>query len=152
VLLLGSWTDSAWLHPVTHLPVVVLCLISEAFATKLSSEGRRAAVWKMSTTVVLAMAISVLAGWSELRLALIHYPELLLAQVGFIVVISRFLALRLFDSWNYGVDDDELDAEDMLGTALISDGDSEAQPQTSASPRRSTVSHRPPALAPETSV
>ena len=106
-LLISTWTDAEWLLGIAHLPVIVLCLISEAFVEVLRKEGYASAVWRMCTTVVLGMAITLIAAWQLPGQILIAYPEMLLFEIGLIVVIGRLMKWKLLEKWNPGLDDDE---------------------------------------------
>lgn len=117
-LLMGSWTGAEWLQSIARLPVIVLCLISEAFVEVLRKEGYASAVWRMFTTTVLGMLITLLAMSHDARNFLVANPELVLFQIGVIIVIARFAKWKLFDKWNPGSagDTDEEDAADKLLT------------------------------------
>ena len=106
-LLTSTWTDAEWLLGIAHLPVVVLCLISEAFVEVLRKEGYASAIWRMGTTIVLGMGITILAAWPLPAQLMIAHPELLLTQIGLIVVIGRCCKWKLLERWNPGKDDDE---------------------------------------------
>jgi hypothetical protein len=106
-LLTSTWTGATWLQQIAHLPVVVLCLISEAFVEVLRKEGYASAVWRMFTTIVLGMFIAMIAAWPLPGFIMIAHPELLLFQIGLIVVIARLCKWKLLDKWNPGLDDDE---------------------------------------------
>ena len=79
-----------------YFPIVVLALTADGFARTLRREGVRSAVWRGSMTALVALIIAGLARVSEVELLLATYPELLLAEIGMILVISCFLGFRVF--------------------------------------------------------
>ncbi len=85
---------------VVYFPIIALCLVAEAFARTLTKEGFRGALWRGSVTSVLAVLIVLLTRIPGLEAALFRLPELLLIQIGCIVVISEFFDLRLLEFLN----------------------------------------------------
>ena len=85
---------------VVYFPIIALCLIAEAFGRTLTKEGFRGALWRGSVTSVLAVLIVLLTRIPGLEAALFRLPELLLIQIGCIVVISEFFDLRLLEFLN----------------------------------------------------
>jgi hypothetical protein len=81
---------------VARFPVISLCLISEHFAKALYEKGVRNAVWRGSTTAFAGVLICLLAQMPGLMRLLLRFPELLIVQIGCVVVIGEFLSLRLF--------------------------------------------------------
>ncbi len=121
-LLASTWLGADWMHGIAHLPIVVLCLISEAFADVLRKEGPLSAVWRMFTTVLLGMIISLLAAWPALGQTMLHHPELLFVQIGLIIVIGRFAKWKLLAGLNPGSavdDDEESTTEEIIGRRLV---------------------------------
>jgi hypothetical protein len=99
-MLSAVWLDAGSLQRVAYFPLVVLCLIGEAFARTLQKEGLRSALWRGTMTVMVGVLLTLLAGIPELRQLMLRFPELLVAQIGCIMVISEFLDLRLFEWLN----------------------------------------------------
>jgi hypothetical protein len=94
-LLSSAWLEESSLLHVVSLPIVVLCLMGEGLARTLRREGRLSALWRGAMTALLAAAITAMTlvpGFLDLILA---HPELLVFQVGLIVVIARLLDFRL---------------------------------------------------------
>jgi hypothetical protein len=106
-LLTSTWTNAEWLLGIAHLPVIVLCLISEAFVEVLRKEGYASAVWRMFTTTALGMLITILAMWPLPSQLVIANPELLLFEIGLIIVIARFFKWKLLEKLNPGMEGDE---------------------------------------------
>jgi hypothetical protein len=94
-LLSSTWLDIDSLRRVVYFPIVVLCLTGEGFARTLSKEGLWSATWRGTTTVLVAVLITLLTQINGFRNLFLHFPELLIVQVGCIVGISEFLDLRL---------------------------------------------------------
>ena len=96
-LLLPSWGLSDLLDKVAYFPVIALSLTCESFAHVHSKYGLSAAVGRTVTTTVAATVLLGLTHIHGFRPALLAYPELLIAQIGTILFIDRYLDLRLFD-------------------------------------------------------
>lgn len=107
-VLAGDWLQLNLLRNIAYFPIVVLCLIADAFARTIRKEGPRSAVWRGSMTALIAVLLTCLAEIPQVRHLLLQYPELLVAQIGGIVLISRFLAFRWFQNLNPGSDDEDL--------------------------------------------
>jgi hypothetical protein len=99
-LLASAWLETESLHLVASLPIVVLCLMGEGLAKTLAREGPRSALWRGVMTALLAVGITLLTEIPGFRNLLLHYPELLVLQVGCIVVVAKFLNLRLLEWMN----------------------------------------------------
>jgi len=96
-LLAGAWVGMAPLHLVASLPIVVLCLMGEGLAKTLAREGPRSALWRGAMTAIVAVAIALLSEIPGFRELLLRYPELLILQIGCVVVIAKLLNLRLLE-------------------------------------------------------
>jgi len=99
-LLASAWLQAESLHYVVSLPIVVLCLMGEGLAKTLAREGPRSALWRGAMTALLAVVITLLTEIPGFRNLLLHYPELLILQVGCIVFIAKFLNVRLLEWMN----------------------------------------------------
>jgi hypothetical protein len=84
-----------------RFPVISLCLISEHFAKALYEKGVRNAIWRGSMTAFAGVLICLVAQTHGLMRLLLRFPELLIVQIGCVVVVGEFLSLRLFQkrSW-----------------------------------------------------
>jgi hypothetical protein len=112
-ILASDWLQLDFLRSIAYFPIVVLCLIADAFARTMKKEGAPSALWRGCMTALMAVVLTWLAGVSQVRHLLLAYPELLIAQIGGIVVISKFLAFRWFNGLNpRAPTDDEGEAED----------------------------------------
>jgi hypothetical protein len=99
-LLLCEWLGIALLGKVAYFPIVVICLTGEGFARALTKEGVLSALWRGGMTALAAVLITLLASIPGLTRLIVDYPELLLAQVGAILVIAQYGNLRLLARWN----------------------------------------------------
>jgi hypothetical protein len=97
-LLSSTWLNIGSLRQVAYFPIVVLCLMSEGFAKTLSGEGLRSALWRGVMTVFVAVLITLLYQIHGFRRLFLYFPELLVLEIGCIIVIAEFLNLRLL-SW-----------------------------------------------------
>jgi 7 transmembrane helices usually fused to an inactive transglutaminase len=91
----GTWLGSEELIGTAHFPIVVLCLIGEAVARSIRTEGVRAGLWRATMTALVAVAVAGLASIGPLRDLLVRRPELLLVQTALIVLVARHCAWRL---------------------------------------------------------
>jgi hypothetical protein len=96
-LLVSARLGAESLYYVASLPIVVLCLMGEGLAKTLTREGPRSALWRGAMTALLAVVITLLSEIPGFTSLLLHYPELLVLQVGCIVFIAKFLNLRLLE-------------------------------------------------------
>lgn len=83
-----------------YFPVVVLCLTADGFASTLRREGMRSALWRGAATAAVAVLITAVAAIPGLELTLARHPELLLVEIGCIILIAECLGLRLFSHLN----------------------------------------------------
>ena len=100
VLLSGAWLDIESLCRLAYFPIIALCLTGEGFARTLSKEGLKSAVWRGVATVLVAVIITFFSQIDGLRSMFLYYPELLICQIGCIVVIAEFFDLRLLSFLN----------------------------------------------------
>lgn len=99
-LLASAWANMDSLYLVASLPIVVLCLMGEGLAKTLAREGPRSALWRGTMTALVAVVITLLSQVPGFRELLLRYPELLVLQIGCIVVVSKLLNLRLLEWMN----------------------------------------------------
>lgn len=105
-IVLGHSLHSRELKSVAFFPIFVLCLVADAFSRILTKEGTRSALWRTSMTVVVGILLTWLFMIPGLKETLLRFPELLITQVGLIVVIAEYFDLRLLQWMNPGVDED----------------------------------------------
>jgi hypothetical protein len=99
-LLADAWLQTDSLHLVASLPIVVLCLMGEGLAKTLAREGPRSALWRGAMTALVAVVITLLSDIQGFRELLLRYPELLVFQIGCIVLIARFMNFHLLEWMN----------------------------------------------------
>jgi hypothetical protein len=104
-LLAGEWLAVDALSRVAYFPIFALCLTADGFAKALAKEGQRCALWRGATTAFVAVFITLIAQCQPVKHTLLRFPELLFVQIGCIVVIAKFLDLRLFRRFNPPVAD-----------------------------------------------
>lgn len=100
----SSWLGIEPLRRVAYFPIVVLCLTGEGFARTLTREGLRSAMWRGTMTAFVAVLITLLSQIPGFMHLLLRFPELLIAQVGCVVLIAEFLDLRLLQWLNPSID------------------------------------------------
>jgi hypothetical protein len=94
-VLMSSWLDIESLRQMAYFPIVVLCLISEGFAKTHKREGMRSAMWRGGMTALVAVLITFFYENKGFRGLFLDYPELLVLEVGIMIVIAEFFDLRL---------------------------------------------------------
>ena len=99
-LLSSTWLGAKSLGQVAYLPVIVLCLISEGFARTLNREGQRSALWRGAMTALVAVLITLLYQVQGFRRLFLCFPELLIFEIGCIIVMAGYFDLRLLGRWN----------------------------------------------------
>lgn len=99
-VLVGSWIGSTALIEVAFFPPVVVCLVGEACATTIRREGTRCGLWRVAVTTGAAIGVTALASVPQVRHLLLGYPELLLAEMATIVLVSRYCAWHLLRALN----------------------------------------------------
>ena len=100
ILLSGAWLNVESLSRLAYFPIIALCLTGEGFARKLSKEGLKSALWCGSTTVFVAVVITLFSQINGLRSMFLYCPELLILQIGCIVVLAEYFDLRLLSFLN----------------------------------------------------
>ena len=100
VLLIGLSTGVETLQRTSYFPIVVLCLTADGFARVLASEGPRPAVWRATTTCLLAVVVNALLRLPGFETVLLGYPELLLVWIAAIVLVAHRLRWGLLSHWN----------------------------------------------------
>ena len=122
-LLSSTWLNIGSLRQVAYFPIVVLCLMSEGFAKTLSGEGLRSALWRGVMTVFVAVLITLLYQIHGFRRLFLYFPELLVLEIGCIIVIAEFLNLRLLNWLNPPVVEKRSSRRAKPGVQLSEPGD-----------------------------
>lgn len=99
-LVAGRWWHEEWLQRLAYFPVISLCLICEGFAKKLSRRGLAAAIWPTVSTILIGIIISLVARIPGALPLLLRFPELLVAQVGVVLLIGECLRFELLKGKN----------------------------------------------------
>jgi hypothetical protein len=94
-ILVGNWVEADSLRRSGYFPIVVLCLTGEGFARTLAKEGPLSAMWRGAMTALLAVLITLMTAIAGLQQLMMRFPELLIVQIGCIVVVSEYFDLRL---------------------------------------------------------
>jgi len=80
-------------------PVLILALMAEAFAKTAEEDSIMAALWRVLTTVAVAVVITALGSILLVRETIHTYPEFMLSETVAIVLIAEFLDFRLFEDF-----------------------------------------------------
>jgi hypothetical protein len=96
-LLVGAWWHIPLLYDTVWFPVIALCLTCEGFAKVQDRDGLAVAVWRTAMTVLAALVIEGLADGVGAIRVFVHFPELVLVLGGCILLIGKYLDLRLWD-------------------------------------------------------
>ncbi len=103
-VLMAHHLSVAILERVAYFPIIVLCLICEGFARTLDKEGFVSAVWRGATTALLAVVFVLFTRIPGLQALLFRLPELLVLQIGCVVLIAEFFDFRLLKWLNPSVE------------------------------------------------
>jgi hypothetical protein len=95
-----GWLNLNIVERVAYFPIVVICLTAEGFARTLTKEGWGSALWRGGMTALVAVIITLVSMVPGVLRLLAERPELLLVQVGGIVVIARYFDWRLLERFN----------------------------------------------------
>lgn len=96
-LFAGKWWHLRWLEELAFFPVIALCLTCESFAKVADREGLREAVLRTANTLVVAALTYAVTAYPGTVAFFLRFPELLLAQAAFILLMTKHLSLRLFE-------------------------------------------------------
>ena len=99
-LIAAKWWHLTLLQHFAYFPIISLSLICEAFTKILNESGLRAALWPTLNTVAAAIVIALLARIPGAMPLLLRYPEVLFLQAGVVLLIGKFLDLRIFENRN----------------------------------------------------
>jgi hypothetical protein len=94
-LLSSTWLGIESLSRVAYFPIIALCLMGEGFARTLSKEGLGSALWRGTMTAFVAVLITFLFQINGFRKVFLYFPELLIIEIGCIIVVGEFLDFRL---------------------------------------------------------
>jgi D-alanine-D-alanine ligase len=94
-LLLAPALRSETLWSVAFFPVIVLGLLSEGIARTIERDSPFTALWRVTTTIGIALALAGIIQIPLLREIAIEFPELVITQIVLIILIAEFLDLRL---------------------------------------------------------
>ncbi|UCE24498.1 MAG: hypothetical protein JSU74_00155 [Candidatus Zixiibacteriota bacterium] len=100
VLVVARWMSIHSLTSVAYFPIVVLCLTGDGFARTIHREGITSAIWRGSMTALTAVIIAGLASVELLAGVMMHFPELILVQIGLIIIVSEYFGFRLLAPLN----------------------------------------------------
>ena len=96
-LFAGKWWGLRWLQELALFPVIALCLTCESFAKVADRHGVREAIWRTVTTVIVAALTYAITSYPGTVTFFLRFPELLLAQAAFILLMTKYLSLRLLE-------------------------------------------------------
>lgn len=98
-LLAGPLLNLEAVWSVAFFPVIVLALMAEGIARTAEHEGVRSAQWRTFTTVAIALIMMSVGSLPLFREIMLEFPELCMAQIAAILLVSEFLDLRLLQEW-----------------------------------------------------
>jgi hypothetical protein len=141
-VLAGDWLHLSFLRMIAFFPIVVLCLVADAFARTVNMEGFRSAFYRGTITALLAVLLTAMVRIPHFHQFLLVFPEALIAQIGCIILIAKFLAFRWLQHLNPKVGDDEedlyelYDRAEVLGVSrrALSGGAKKSRPSASSGP------------------
>ena len=99
-LLSSTWLGIESLSRVAYFPIIALCLMGEGFAGTLSKEGLGSALWRGAMTAFVAVLITFLFQINGFRKVFLYFPELLILEIGCIILVAEFFDFRLLTRLN----------------------------------------------------
>lgn len=124
LLMVGTVISCQWIHAdgmlaIAYFPVVVLCLIADAYLRSVKEDGLTVGICRGMTTACVAAVLSIISSVPILQKMQIMYPELLLAQMGLILIVSKAMNWRLFGTKKANDDLDEAEYESQADLSFI---------------------------------
>lgn len=116
LLFTRSWHE-AWLQHLAYFPLISLALICEAFVKILDEKGLAEAAWPTLNTILVAIVISLIAGFHGALHLVVYYPEVLVMQIGIVLFIAEFMHFEWLQGKNPFVFKNAPAAEEPLQTA-----------------------------------
>jgi hypothetical protein len=99
-LILTRWWHEAWLQHLAYFPLISLALICEAFVRTLDEKGLAEAAWPTFNTIVVGIVINLIAAYHGALHLLTRFPELLIMQVGVVLLIAEYMHFELLEGKN----------------------------------------------------
>jgi 7 transmembrane helices usually fused to an inactive transglutaminase len=99
-LVAAKFWPEEWLRHLAYFPIISLCLICEAFTKTLDEKGLAEAAWPTTNTILIGMLIGLVARIPGALHVLLRFPELLVAQTGFVLLIGEYLHFELLKGKN----------------------------------------------------
>jgi 7 transmembrane helices usually fused to an inactive transglutaminase len=99
-LMMYRWWHADTLRHLAYFPIISLALMAESFTKKLNKRGLRSAMWPTINAIIVAVIITLLAGIPGALQVVLDHPEALLLQAGIVLLIGKYLDLRLFKGKN----------------------------------------------------
>lgn len=99
-LLFGPWmrSDIAW--GMAAFPVIALGFLAEGVARTADRDHFIRACWMAANTIALALVIAGVCWIPVVRSFVLGFPEIVLTQLVAVVLIAKFLDLRLLEQWD----------------------------------------------------
>jgi hypothetical protein len=97
-LFIGMWQRSEFVWSLAFFPIIILAMMAEAIAAAVDTNNLVTALWRLGWTVLLALGLYGLMV-SPLMSLLVYAPELLVMQLGLMVLLSEYFDLRLLQDW-----------------------------------------------------
>ena len=99
-LMLAGYSHGVWLQHLAYFPLISLALICEAFTKTLDEKGLAEAAWPTLNTVLVGMVINWIAAFHGTLHLLLRFPELLLLQIGVVLLVERYMHFEIFEGKN----------------------------------------------------
>jgi len=99
-LVFTRWWHEAWLQHLAYFPLISLALICEAFVKTLDEKGLAEAAWPTLNTILVGVVISLIARFHGALHLLVYYPELLILQIGAVLLIAEYMHFELLQDKN----------------------------------------------------
>lgn len=94
-LFAGPWLRSELLWSVAFFPVIILAMMAESLARTLDQSSAASAAARLGSTLAVALLLLALMNSSAVLHIALRFPELMLTQLGAIVLVAEYFDLRL---------------------------------------------------------
>lgn len=119
VVIACQWVHIEGLQSIAYFPMVVLCLIADAYLRAAKQDGTAVAISRGLVTALVAAVLSIISSVELLHDMAVHFPELLLAQMGLIVIVAKYMNWKLFSPSKAGDEEDETSSKPASETDFV---------------------------------
>ncbi|MEO5616599.1 MAG: 7TM domain-containing protein [Candidatus Eisenbacteria bacterium] len=102
-ILLGPWMPADIAVGMLAFPVIALAFLAEGLARTSDRDHFIRACWIAANTIAIALVMAFVYWIPTVRSFVLRFPEIVLTQGVAVVMVAKFLDLRLFEHWDDGL-------------------------------------------------